>query len=395
MASPLLDVAGVTLQYKTARHLVTATYKVDFAVHDQYWPLAGRHATATCASCHVGEVYAGTPTACDGCHHPAYVATTAPAHGAAGFPTTCQTCHGVSAWAPSSFDHEATWPIRGAHTMASCASCHGGGVYAGTPRVCQGCHLADYQAATNPSHVALVMPTTCVSCHTAHTIRPPSEPKSTVHPTQVAHTCGRCHSDAALMAKYRLPADIVAKWERSVHGVPLAEGRDLSVPTCNDCHGDHGATPPEAASVAGVCGHCHAHNRELFEASAKLAIFADLGEQGCVTCHGNHGVVKPGDEFVGLGEGAVCADCHGNVRTEAVRFRTARSACARCGRSVHRAHPFDMPCQGSHSAHAPRVSSMLEAVGRHSDGWAQASVSADACLQTDLTLRRGYHRRMR
>jgi NitT/TauT family transport system ATP-binding protein len=34
MTSPLLDVSGVTLQYKTARHLVTATYKVDFAVRE-------------------------------------------------------------------------------------------------------------------------------------------------------------------------------------------------------------------------------------------------------------------------------------------------------------------------------------------------------------------------
>ena len=30
----LLEVSGVTLQYKTARHLVTAAYKVDFAVHE-------------------------------------------------------------------------------------------------------------------------------------------------------------------------------------------------------------------------------------------------------------------------------------------------------------------------------------------------------------------------
>ncbi len=34
MAVPLLDVKGVTLQYKTPQHLVTATYKVDFAVHE-------------------------------------------------------------------------------------------------------------------------------------------------------------------------------------------------------------------------------------------------------------------------------------------------------------------------------------------------------------------------
>lgn len=38
MASPLLEVNGVTLQYKTPRHLVTATYQVDFSVHqgDRY-----------------------------------------------------------------------------------------------------------------------------------------------------------------------------------------------------------------------------------------------------------------------------------------------------------------------------------------------------------------------
>lgn len=38
MTSALLNVNGVTLQYKTPRHLVTATYRVDFSVHqgDRY-----------------------------------------------------------------------------------------------------------------------------------------------------------------------------------------------------------------------------------------------------------------------------------------------------------------------------------------------------------------------
>ena len=38
MTSALLEVEGVTLQYKTPRHLVTATYRVDFSVHksDRY-----------------------------------------------------------------------------------------------------------------------------------------------------------------------------------------------------------------------------------------------------------------------------------------------------------------------------------------------------------------------
>jgi NitT/TauT family transport system ATP-binding protein len=38
MTSALLEVKGVTLQYKTPRHLVTATYQIDFSVHqsDRY-----------------------------------------------------------------------------------------------------------------------------------------------------------------------------------------------------------------------------------------------------------------------------------------------------------------------------------------------------------------------
>src|SRR6185295_419204 len=32
-ASPLLEVQGVTLQYKTKEHLVTATYRIDFQVY--------------------------------------------------------------------------------------------------------------------------------------------------------------------------------------------------------------------------------------------------------------------------------------------------------------------------------------------------------------------------
>ena len=37
-SSPLLDVSGITLQYKTRQHLVTATYRVDFSVYqsDRY-----------------------------------------------------------------------------------------------------------------------------------------------------------------------------------------------------------------------------------------------------------------------------------------------------------------------------------------------------------------------
>ena len=55
MSSPLLEVSGVTLQYKTPRHLVTATYRVDFSVHqsDRYVMLLANHAL------HKGDVHGG------------------------------------------------------------------------------------------------------------------------------------------------------------------------------------------------------------------------------------------------------------------------------------------------------------------------------------------------
>ena len=46
---------------------------------------------------------------------------------------------------------------------------------------------------------------TCADCHAAHRIRPVYEPKSSVHPTNIPQTCGKCHGDAGLMGRYGIP----------------------------------------------------------------------------------------------------------------------------------------------------------------------------------------------
>jgi len=86
--------------------------------------------------------------------------------------------------------------------------------------------------------------------------------------------------------------------------------QDLSAPTCNDCHGNHGATPPGIASVANVCGQCHARQAELFQTSPHKKAFDDkqLGE--CITCHSNHAILKPNDALIGTQQGALCINCH-------------------------------------------------------------------------------------
>jgi hypothetical protein len=92
--------------------------------HTAYFALVGRHAAATCASCHLNNVYQGTPRDCVGCHLTQYNATRNPSHASAGFPTTCDNCHRPtdSAWTQGTFVHSA-FPLSGPHNRP-CADCH-------------------------------------------------------------------------------------------------------------------------------------------------------------------------------------------------------------------------------------------------------------------------------
>jgi predicted CXXCH cytochrome family protein len=100
------------------------------------------------------------------------------------------------------------------------------------------------------------------------------------------------------------------KYQRSIHWEMMTEGGDLSAPTCNDCHGNHGATPPGITSVSNVCGQCHSVMADNFARSSHAQTFAMIGMPGCVACHQNHEVVRASEDLLGLGEEAACARCH-------------------------------------------------------------------------------------
>jgi predicted CXXCH cytochrome family protein len=151
---------------------------------------------------------------------------------------------------------------------------------------------------------------TCASCHPAHAIKPASDPLSSVHPLRVAMTCGGCHADATLMQAYGIPTDQFPKYQESVHWMTMSVKGDPAAPTCNDCHGNHGAAPPGVSWVGNVCGQCHTVQAEFFAKSPHAQIFAQLGAPGCASCHDNHEVREAGPEMLGLGEKAVCAACH-------------------------------------------------------------------------------------
>lgn len=261
---------------------------------------------------------------------------------------SCIECH-------SELEKELHKPVEGMkidihpRQGLSCVSCHGGDPtsddpegamdpkkgYIGAPTpekiptFCGNCHSnAEYMRRFNPklrvdqlqlywtsvhgkklangdTHVA-----NCVSCHGVHGILPVSDPRSPVYAANVPGTCARCHGDARLMGRYGIPVNQMDEYKTSVHGIALLQKGDLAAPACNDCHGNHGATPPGVSSVANVCSQCHPANGELLAQSPHAKPFEEMGIAACETCHGNHKVERPTDAMIGSGKESACITCH-------------------------------------------------------------------------------------
>ena len=150
----------------------------------------------------------------------------------------------------------------------------------------------------------------CTDCHGTHGILTSTHPQSWTFPWNIPDTCGGCHSEKDYMEDYGISTDQKEDYRQSVHAHALYEKKDLSAPVCNDCHGNHGAIPPEVTSISFVCRQCHPGTEELFTQSPHKAAFDELEISECEACHGNHKILKPSDEMLGTGEKAVCTECH-------------------------------------------------------------------------------------
>ena len=231
---------------------------------------------------------------------------------------TCINCHGGDA---KSYDPD--------QAMSRKAGWKGKIDRRQIPQLCGGCHsnpayirqynpslrtdqLDQYHTSMHGKRLAAgdTKAAVCTDCHSVHDMRPPSDPRSTVNPVNVAQTCSRCHSDAAYMKQYGIPTDQFAKYNTSVHHDALAVRGDLSAPTCTTCHGNHGAVPPGVDKVQNVCANCHVFQARMYEKSSHFKAFEDKGLPGCVVCHSNHGIHHPTDAMLGTGPGGVCMRCH-------------------------------------------------------------------------------------
>ncbi len=152
-------------------HSVESWMRISFD-HDQTgFPLRGRHAFATCTSCHGSLDFSNAvPTNCAACHVDVHTGE---------FGSRCASCHDEESWR-SHFDADAhrrtNFPLTGRHAAIPCEECHLNQRDRNFTRAtvdCYTCHQADYTRAATISidHVAAGFPTTCRDCHNAFTFQ--------------------------------------------------------------------------------------------------------------------------------------------------------------------------------------------------------------------------------
>jgi predicted CXXCH cytochrome family protein len=197
-------------------------------------------------------------------------------------PTTCTKCHGNAEYMRS---YNSSLPVD--QLMKYRTSKHGILNKNGNPKAAE-----------------------CSSCHGSHNILSSKDVRSTVYKLNIPATCSSCHSDNEYMKEFKIATDQYAKFRNSAHGKAVFDKQDISAPVCNDCHGNHGATPPGISSISNVCGSCHALNAELFSGSPHKQAFDKKNYPECETCHGSHEILTAKDQLLGIKEGAVCMKCH-------------------------------------------------------------------------------------
>ena len=275
------------------------------------FPLIGAHAGIACFACHEGAQvgnFKRESVACESCHTDDLARTATPDHVIAGWTNDCQRCHVPIAWTGSAFVHT-TFPLTGVHATTNCTDCHVGGVYQGTPRTCEACHLADAQGVASPNHTAAGWTANCQQCHTTLGWSGANFIHSTF-PLTGAHTslaCAACHGGGAYQGTPRtcvgchLPdynattnpnhqnagfptscesCHVTNQWNGAVfnHSFPIRGPHNQSCATCHTTPGNF---------TLFNCLVCHDHNQTKMDDKHKNEPGYSYTSQACLNCHPN------------------------------------------------------------------------------------------------------------
>ncbi len=215
---------------------------------------------------------------------------------------TCSACHADIAWEHPD-DQVKPKPVR-------CEACH--------ERQALSYGLSVHGQAAESGDPAAPG---CRDCHHHHDVLPSTDPRSRLHFSRQAATCGDCHPTEA--------EDVAG----SVHGKAAAQGV-REAPTCTDCHMEHsiqalrGAPGEQVAEQ--VCSKCHASERlntkfglpadrvkTFFESYHGLAIQGGSATAAnCASCHGYHRILPSTDPESSVHPAhlvTTCGQCHPGI----------------------------------------------------------------------------------
>ncbi len=284
--------------------------------HTNRFPLVGGHAGLDCADCHKGGAvgqFQGLSTQCYSCHQKTFQQATNPNHVSSSFPVQCEQCHTINSWLGAKFDHLRVtgFALTGMHATLECTACHVGGKYQGTPAACIGCHLPDYQKASNPNHLALGLPQSCQQCHNTSAWQPANFNHDSVgFPLTGGHAklqCEQCHANG----NFNLTSTACVSCHlKDYQGTSNPNHVSAGFPQqCEVCHStanwtsatfNHAATgwPLTGAHANVQCTQCHTNGNY------------NLTSTACVNCHLKdfQGTTNPNHVATGLPQ--QCDVCH-------------------------------------------------------------------------------------
>ena len=126
--------------------------------HDKIFLLDGRHAEIDCESCHLDNVFGGTPNVCVECH-------AEPEIHAGVFGTQCQSCHTSTAWSPAQLQVH-NFPIaHGEQGDQACAVCHPNVYFEYTCYVCHDHQPGPIQEKHFQEGISFQDLPNCAQCH--------------------------------------------------------------------------------------------------------------------------------------------------------------------------------------------------------------------------------------
>ena len=292
-----------------------------------------------CSDCHGGDptstkyadAHAGLiPIAllrdrCAVCHKEERLALVKGVHAKAGVkddqgrgqPLDCAKCHGTNPHSILPVTNEDS-PVRSPNQVQTCGSCHAEEerTYAATAH------------GKGLFEAGLKVTAVCADCHGSHGIFYAADRRSTLHRSNVAATCSRCHKNV----EDRLQNSVHGGREHAKSALPqpgMAAGL-IRTPICTDCHPGHPILSPSEAEfrppIDGNCGSCHPgmYSRVVLSMHSMLTDHGFAAAAKCSACHGSHDTLPVDDpnSRVAAGQNRLhtCQKCHTYATKNVAQF---------------------------------------------------------------------------